>query len=94
MYFNLTKEQHKKYEKEFRKTYVGKKMFIVYIITLVMFTLTTFGVLSLNCFTNTKEILERVVPICFLALVFLVLVVYYEKLYYYELKDYIKYKKK
>ena len=45
MYFNLTKEQHKKYEKEFRKTYVGKKMFIVYIITLVMFTLTTFGVL-------------------------------------------------
>ena len=28
MYYELTKEQYKKYEKEFKKTYVGKMSFI------------------------------------------------------------------
>ena len=94
MYFDLTKKEYKEYDKKFRKTYVGKKLFIVYVISLVMFCITTFGVLSLDFFTSTKDILRHVVPTCFLAVVFLIMVVYYEKLYYYELKDYINTRKK
>lgn len=94
MYFDLTKKEYKEYDKKFRKTYVGRKLYIVYVISLIMFAITTFGVLSLDFFTNTKDILRHVVPTCFLALVFLIMVVHYEKLYYLELKDYIKSQKK
>lgn len=94
MYFDLTKKEYKDYDKKFRKTYVGKKLYAVYVLTLIMFCITTFGVLSLDLFTSTKDILGHVVPTCFLALVFLVMIIHYEKLYYLELKDYIKSQKK
>lgn len=31
MYYDLTKEQYKKYEKKFKKTYVGKEYFQAYL---------------------------------------------------------------
>ena len=94
MYFDLTKKEYKDYNKKFKKTYIGGKLYIVYVISLVMFTLTSFAVLSLNLFTKENDILGEVVPICFLALVFVIMVINYEKLYYNELKDYINTRKK
>ena len=95
MYFDLTKKEYKDYDKKFRKTYVGKKIYVVYILTLVLFCLMSVSILTLDIFSNGyKSIIDYIIPTCFLGIVSLVLVVHYEKLYYLELKDYIKLQKK
>lgn len=36
MYYNLTKKQFRKYEKEFRKTYIGRKYYRSYLISYIV----------------------------------------------------------
>ena len=52
MYYNLTKEKYKKYEGEFKKTYIGNRKYIKKMISLAVFMLFVIdlfiGIISIN----------------------------------------------
>ena len=96
MYFDLTKKQFKEYEKKFRKTYIGKKIFTEYVLVTVFACLVCLPILFLDLFSNsfTTNEIRLIISTCFIGLMLFFGDLYYEKLYYLELKDYIKSQKK
>lgn len=98
MYYDLTKEEYKKYSKKFRKTYVGKRRLmdkIVYSILSVYFLL-VFGIDYI--IADIKEIDYKITYENILLLIIIVLFTSLEViskiLYDKELKEFINTKRK
>lgn len=97
VYYDLTKEEYKKKECDFKKTYVGKYMFtkwlISYIVFLVFIVEILFSVITV--YIDNVQYKLDIIDIFYLVAILLIgiITVLYQIEYRKELKDFINIKK-
>lgn len=99
MYYKLNKEEYKKYEGEFKKTYVGNRKYMKRMISFAVFMLFALdiliGLISINLGENVNDFIPNMNGLFSLAGIIItgictvIVSIDYEN----SLKDYINYKK-
>lgn len=89
MYYELTKEQLKKYEKNFRKTYIGKQYFLSYFITALIALFFLIDILVSTFFDGGNIVDLESLCYLFIMLSFIIGTILAKLTYDKEFKEYI-----